>query len=454
MHTLSQSRIVDQIIKQKLRFSTMKKISSGMLFLAAQVYAANIYALTFDWEAATDDGETVSQTVSGYVATVSTSSADAYLEDLSPLGGSTGKSVTAEDINISSMTVTFSTPINLDTAFVFKTSSFSGNWVFTPAGGSNAVVNQAISTSGTTVNLNWIDVTGFTITNPADSTDTFGVDDLDFTPPPPPHVQSIAVSGIPAADAVSMAYTVTFSENAIGVSTDDFTLTTVSGNAAGQIASVSSSTGTSIDVTVNNISGGGGLRLDLNANTDIEDDAGNGDGMNGFVAAFMTGAVHTVDRIPTITTATYDADTGTLVVTGTNFEANAGALNDVDVSLLTFTGEGGGSYTITDNVDVEIDNATQFTVTLNGVDLTAVTSLLNKSGTSSTDATIYNLAAADDFITAVTAGDSADVTNNSITVSLSDPVETKKSGGGFTSPLTLMILLSLIGLRQKKLAVV
>ena len=340
MYTLSQSRIVHQIIKQKLRFSTVRKMSSGMLFLIAQVYAANSYALTFDWETATDDGATVSQTVGGITATVSTLNADAALLAGGGVGGSTGNVIISDSstITFTSMTVTFNSPVSLENVYVFDQIAPSGDWVFTPAGGGNAVVNQMVSTSGATVNLNWVDVTGFTITNAANVDDGFGLDDLTF-------------------------------------------------------------------------------------------------------------------NVPTITTATYDADTGTLVVTGTNFEANSGVLNDVDVSLLTFTGEGGSSYTITDNVDVEIDNATQFTVTLNGVDLTAVTSLLNKSGTSSIDATIYNLAAADDFITAVAAGDSSDVTNNSITVSLSDPVEKKKSGGGFTSPLTLMILLSLIGLRQKKLAV-
>lgn len=337
MYILNQSRIIRQTIKQKMRFPTMRKMSSGILFLVAQVYAANSYALTFDWETATDDGATVSQTVDGVTATVSTSSSDAFLVDGGGIGGSTGNVITSEAINITSMTVTFNGPVDLDAIFVYKTSAFSGDWIFTPTGGGNTAGNQVIGNPGTTVNLNWVDVTGFTITNPTNGTDAFALDDITFT--------------------VS----------------------------------------------------------------------------------------------PAITSATYDADTGMLVVTGTNFEANAGAL-DVDVSLLTFTGEGGSSYTITDNVDVEIDNATQFTVTLNGVDLTAVTSLLNKSGTSSTDATIYNLAVADDFITAVTAGDSSDVTNNGITVSLSDPVE-KKSGGGFTSPLTLMMLLSLIGLRQKKLAV-
>ena len=330
-----------------------------MLFFVAQFFAANIYALTFDWELAVDNGATVSESVGGVTATVSTFNANAGVQDgnnavlqdgggvvggSGGLGGSTGNIVISDStaITFTSMTVTFSSPVNLESVYVFDQNAPSGNWDFTPTGGGNTGATEPVTTSGATVNLNWTDVTGFTITNPVDGIDGFGLDDLIFTIPP-----------------------------------------------------------------------------------------------------------------PAITSATYDADTGILVVTGTNFEANVGAPNDVEVSLLTLTGEGGTTYTITNNIDVEIDSATQFTVTLNGVDLTTVNSLLNKEGTSSTDGTIYNLAVADDFIKAVTAGDSSDVTNNSITVSLSDPSDpvVKKSGGGFTSPLTLMILLSLIGLRQKKLAV-
>ena len=50
---------------------------------------------------------------------------------------------------------------------------------------------------------------------------------------------------------------------------------------------------------------------------------------------------------PTITSATYDASTNALVVTGTNMAATSGALNDIDVTKLTLTGQGGGTYTLT-----------------------------------------------------------------------------------------------------------
>ena len=120
--------------------------------------------------------------------------------------------------------------------------------------------------------------------------------------------------------------------------------------------------------------------------------------------------------IPTITSSTYDASTGSLVVTGTNFAENAGAANDVTVTNLTLTGEGGATYTLTSATNIERDSATQFTVPLSGADKLHVDGLLNENGTAADNGTTYNLAAADDFIANVTAGDTSDATN-AITVS-------------------------------------
>ncbi|WP_344800225.1 hypothetical protein, partial [Litoribacillus peritrichatus] len=134
--------------------------------------------------------------------------------------------------------------------------------------------------------------------------------------------------------------------------------------------------------------------------------------------ADTTGNTITVSNAPTptITSAAYDATTGTLVVTGSSFVAKSGALNDVAVSKLTLTGEASGTYTLTSS-DVEIDSGTQFTVILNAADKRTVNGLLNTNGTQSDDSTTYNLAAADDFIADRTAGDSSDTTGNAITVS-------------------------------------
>lgn len=122
-----------------------------------------------------------------------------------------------------------------------------------------------------------------------------------------------------------------------------------------------------------------------------------------------------IPPFPTITSATYNASTGVLVVTGTNFTATVGATNDVVANKFTFTAEGGSTYTLTDSANVEITSATSFTLTLSATDRAAVNLIANKNGTSSTGGTTYNLAGAAGFIAAEPA--TADLTGNGITVS-------------------------------------
>ncbi|MBS4095836.1 MAG: hypothetical protein KGZ83_03250, partial [Sulfuricella sp.] len=125
----------------------------------------------------------------------------------------------------------------------------------------------------------------------------------------------------------------------------------------------------------------------------------------------------TVSISPKITSATYDAATGTLVVTGTNMQAKAGALNDITANKLTFTGEGGVTYTLTDTANVELTSATSFTLVLSATDKAAINRIINKNSTVSTGTTTYNLAAADDWDAQVTTGDTSDSVSNGVTAS-------------------------------------
>ncbi|MER2512307.1 MAG: DUF4214 domain-containing protein, partial [Nitrosomonas ureae] len=147
------------------------------------------------------------------------------------------------------------------------------------------------------------------------------------------------------------------------------------------------------------------------------------------VTADTTGNGITVSNVaaPAITSAAYDASTGALTVTGTDFLKASGAANDIDVSRFTFTGEGGATYTLTDSTDVEITSGEAFTLTLSATDKAAANLILNKTGTSSTDATTYNLAAAEDWAMGADAAvNVADLAGNGITVT----VVTSPSGGG------------------------
>jgi hypothetical protein len=118
------------------------------------------------------------------------------------------------------------------------------------------------------------------------------------------------------------------------------------------------------------------------------------------------GVVTTNVAVPAVTSATYNASTGALVVTGAGFLSLSGATNDIVANKFTLTGEGGGTYTLTDTSNVEITSGTSFTLSLSATDKAGVSQLLNKNGTSSTSGTTYNLAAAEDWA----AGADADVT--------------------------------------------
>ncbi|PXW83898.1 uncharacterized protein DUF4347, partial [Nitrosomonas sp. Nm84] len=135
--------------------------------------------------------------------------------------------------------------------------------------------------------------------------------------------------------------------------------------------------------------------------------------------ADTTGNGITVSNVqtPTITSATYDASTGALVVAGTNFVNANGAANDITANKFTFTGESGTTYTLTDSSNVEITSGTAFTITLSATDKAAINQISNKNGTSSTSGTTYNLAAADDWNTVIGNANTSDATGNGITVS-------------------------------------
>jgi hypothetical protein len=121
--------------------------------------------------------------------------------------------------------------------------------------------------------------------------------------------------------------------------------------------------------------------------------------------------------VPTITSATYDATSGNLIVTGMGFLSKSGALNDINISRFAFTGEDGVTRTLTSS-GVEIISGTSFSVTLNSADIYSLNQVINKNGTSSVGGTVYNLAAAEDWAAGADAAIvDADLTGNGVTVS-------------------------------------
>jgi hypothetical protein len=141
------------------------------------------------------------------------------------------------------------------------------------------------------------------------------------------------------------------------------------------------------------------------------------DGWHNSMAA-QTDLVITVSSYapPSITSATYDASTGELIVAGARFASDVGANNDIDPSKLTITGEAAGTITLSSTSGVEVTSHDEFTITLVDPDRSSVEGLLHINGTQSEDATNYDLTGAEDW-NAASNGTDADGPGNTITVS-------------------------------------
>ncbi|TPW10500.1 MAG: fibronectin type III domain-containing protein, partial [Halothiobacillaceae bacterium] len=149
----------------------------------------------------------------------------------------------------------------------------------------------------------------------------------------------------------------------------------------------------------------------------------------GNIGVLSTGLAITI-ATPTITSASYDAATGILTVTGTGMVTN----DAIDVSKLTLVGESGGSYALTTG-NVTATSASAFSITLNAADKLAINGILNKNGTLAASGTVFNLDAALNWDN--TSSSLAD-TSNPVTVSnVSAPTITSATYDVTTHVLTV-----------------
>ncbi|WP_150119187.1 Ig-like domain-containing protein [Massilia sp. NR 4-1] len=175
-----------------------------------------------------------------------------------------------------------------------------------------------------------------------------------------PSVSSIVRgnSEVVPANASSIVYTVTFSENVTGVDASDFTLS-ATGTAAGSIASVTAIDGKTYTVLVNALGGDGTLRLDLKGSgTGIENAS------HVAVGAYSAGQTYTLDRIAPAAPSAPDldsaSDSGSLdsdnltriatpVFTGTAEANSTVTLYDSNGSTVlgSATADGAGKWSIT-----------------------------------------------------------------------------------------------------------
>jgi regulator of extracellular matrix RemA (YlzA/DUF370 family) len=354
--------------------------------------------------------------------------------------------ITGEGGATYTLTDTANVEITSGTAFTLTLSA-------TDKAGINAIANKngTSSTGGTTYNLagaeNWTagadiaiitnDTTGngITVSNVAVPTITSATYDAS--------IGSLAVTGTnflglngATNDIVANKFTFTGEGGSTYTLTDTANVEITSATAFTLTLSTTDKAGINAIANKNGTSSTGGTTYNL---ATAEDWAAGADAA--VVVADASGNGITVSNVatPTITSATYDASTGALVVTGTNFLGLSGATNDIVANKFTFTGESSAIYTLTDTANVEITSGTAFTLTLSSTDKTAVNLLLDKNGTAATDATIYNLAAAEDWAAGADAAVVvADLTGNGITATL--PGSSPGSGeGNVPSPSTTTI---------------
>ncbi|MEB6587968.1 DUF4347 domain-containing protein [Pseudomonas asiatica] len=151
-----------------------------------------------------------------------------------------------------------------------------------------------------------------------------------------PQVSDIVRVDTTPTNAGSIRYTVTFDESISGVDSADFSLA-FTGTANGRIASVQQVNGRTYTILVDNLSGAGNVRLDLNAGgTGITDLAGNP------IVGGLAGSSYTIDRVaPNVTGVTVPA-AGTYVA-GSQLDFTV----NTDEAVLVDTGDGGPRLAIT-----------------------------------------------------------------------------------------------------------
>jgi len=180
---------------------------------------------------------------------------------------------------------------------------------------------------------------------------------IDHTPPVVSSITATTPSNATPTNATSVIYKVTFSEPVFGIDDSDFSVTTT-GSVSGAVTTIFGGP-LVYAVAVDNVSGSGTLRLDLNNVNNIQDAAGNG------ASGFTGGDVYTIDQTaPTVTIGSpsqSNTTTGPVSYTVTYADANFNT-STLSPSNITLNATG----TATGTVGVS-GSGTGYTVTISGI---------------------------------------------------------------------------------------
>jgi hypothetical protein len=129
----------------------------------------------FEWETAIDNGNNVTETLDGVTATFS-GLPDITIANCGGCFGSSNNFVVSDATpNGMSVTFTFSETVIVNRILAIDGTSANIDYTFTPTGGNNSVVVASLTNGSASVDLNWTDVTSFTVTSPGS---LFGFDNL------------------------------------------------------------------------------------------------------------------------------------------------------------------------------------------------------------------------------------------------------------------------------------
>ncbi|MFI0428769.1 T9SS type A sorting domain-containing protein [Mariniflexile sp. HMF6888] len=152
----------------------MKKITLILTLLTLSFNTVSSQTV-FGWETATDNGATITETIDGITVTLS-GDPDLELYPGGDFGGTSGDVALTQNV-ITSLTFTFSQPVVVNSIIAIDgLGATNVDYTFTPTGGSNSPVTRTLTLGqAPPINLNWVNVTSFTVTSTGAK---FGFDNL------------------------------------------------------------------------------------------------------------------------------------------------------------------------------------------------------------------------------------------------------------------------------------
>ncbi|GAA3587452.1 T9SS type A sorting domain-containing protein [Flavivirga amylovorans] len=146
---------------------TVTKTGGGFAFDNLSVYPIDPPTI-FDWDTnAVDTGTSITEEIGGLTTTVTTDTAGSswLLTPFGSFGGSSGDVIFNSAASVTTVTFTFSQPVVVNSILAIEgNAGGTVDFTFTPDGGDNLEVEATLAGGFKDVDLNWIDVTSFTVT--------------------------------------------------------------------------------------------------------------------------------------------------------------------------------------------------------------------------------------------------------------------------------------------------